>query len=488
VSSLDPTRRTRVVVQARLSSSRLPGKAMLEIAGFALVELVARRAARAGHELVVATGDEDDDEVIAHRLDAVGIPVVRGALDDVLGRFAAACEDLDDEDLVVRLTGDNPIVDGDLVTELVQSTADSGHRYGRVDIEAAPEGLGVEVFTAGDLRAAAVAATSDYDREHVTAWLRRALGEHLFVPDGSPADIHAYRATVDTLSDYVRVSRLFRGVGDPVRIPWRELMHRLGDVVRSAGSRAPRKDLTLAGPAAIALEGAAIIARDPEVRPHAGESARQRELLAYAVGHGVTDLFIDAGESRVGAAVRGAVVPALVGRLSSSFRVTASGGTPAMEALRARAELERAFALTGQRRARSILARGPMVSADLWSVISGYVAEGVAQSAGCVVSSATELQSAAGLSGMSVIEVGWDDDSWVADSEQTVADVFRTGVDIMVRLPATAGPETLRGLLARPWVSAVIVPVHTAGALAEILAASDGVLSAPPDHDEDVSR
>ncbi|MCA1782628.1 MAG: NTP transferase domain-containing protein [Intrasporangiaceae bacterium] len=229
--------RVRVVIQSRLNSSRLPGKALLDVAGLPLIELVARRAGRTGHEVIVATSEEDYDELIADRLAAVGIPVIRGSLDDVLGRFAAACADLDDDDLVVRLTGDNPLVDGDLVAELVEATRASDHRYGRVDIEAVPEGLGAEVFTAGDLRAAAAAARSAYDREHVTPWLRRELGEHLFVPVGSPLDIHAYRATVDTLSDYVRVSRLFRGIDDPVHVPWQELMRRLGVGVRSAGRR-----------------------------------------------------------------------------------------------------------------------------------------------------------------------------------------------------------------------------------------------------------
>ena len=148
-------RRTRVVIQSRLSSSRLPGKALLTIAGMPLVELVARRASRSGHEVVVATSEEQDDGRIAEHLRSVGMPVVRGPLDDVLGRFVLATADLDPADRVVRLTGDNPVADADLVDELLAAVDASGHTYGRVDIDRVPEGLGAEVFSVGALRLAA---------------------------------------------------------------------------------------------------------------------------------------------------------------------------------------------------------------------------------------------------------------------------------------------------------------------------------------------
>ena len=229
-------RRTRVVIQSRLNSSRLPGKAMLTVGGMPLIELVARRASRSGHEVVVATSVEDYDGLIAQHLESVGITVVRGSLDDVLGRFVVACEGLADDDFVVRLTGDNPVADADLVAELIESTVASGQGYGRVDMERVPEGLGAEVFTAGAMREAAAQAVESYDREHVTPWLIRTFGQHSFAPVDAPTDIHAYRATVDSLSDYVRVSRLFDGTEDAVSVPWRTLMDALGRDVESPGS------------------------------------------------------------------------------------------------------------------------------------------------------------------------------------------------------------------------------------------------------------
>ena len=220
-------RRTRVVIQSRLSSSRLPGKALLTIGGMPLVELVARRASRSGHEVVVATSEERDDGRIAEHLRSVGVPVLRGPLDDVLGRFVLATADLDPTDRVVRLTGDNPVADADLVDELLAAVDASGHAYGRVDIDRVPEGLGAEVFSVEALRLAADRATASYDREHVTPWLRRELGELLFVPSGLRLDPRRFRCTVDVLADYVRVSGLFTWQTDPVQVPWRTLMAEL---------------------------------------------------------------------------------------------------------------------------------------------------------------------------------------------------------------------------------------------------------------------
>src|SRR6187200_14786 len=107
--------RVRVVLQSRLSSTRLPGKAMLTVAGRPMVVLAAQRAATTGAEVVVATSDRPEDDLIAETVAAAGISVARGPLDDPLRRFTIAVTDLDDQDVVVRLTADNVVPDGSLV-------------------------------------------------------------------------------------------------------------------------------------------------------------------------------------------------------------------------------------------------------------------------------------------------------------------------------------------------------------------------------------
>lgn len=227
--------RTRVVIQSRLSSSRLPGKALMTVGGMPLIELVARRASRTGFEVVVATSVESYDDRIAAQLEPIGIRVIRGPLDDVLARFLTATSDMDETDRVVRLTGDNPVADADLVQEVIDAMEASGSGYGRVDIEQVPEGLGVEVFDVATLRRAGREAADSYDREHVTPWIRRNTKELLFAPKRNPGQPAVFRATVDCLHDFVRVSRLFDGFADPVTVSWSDIMQSLVGQVTALG-------------------------------------------------------------------------------------------------------------------------------------------------------------------------------------------------------------------------------------------------------------
>lgn len=215
--------RIRVVMQSRLSSSRLPGKAMLTIAGRPLVVLAGQRAANAGHDVVVATSTEPEDDVIVAQCEAHGVPTFRGSLEDPLGRFAAATAELDAEDLVVRLTGDNCAVDGSFVADMTDALIASGAAYSRV-AEGYPNGLGCEVFTVAALRDAAEHATDPYDREHVTPWLRRVQGDTEFAPELDP-ELRGVRCTIDTLDDYVVATRAWADVsGDPVSAGWPDLV------------------------------------------------------------------------------------------------------------------------------------------------------------------------------------------------------------------------------------------------------------------------
>ena len=267
--------RVRVVIQSRLSSSRLPGKALLMLAGMPLVELVARRVARSGHEVVVATSDDHYDGRIAEHLRGVGVPVVRGPLDDVLARFVTATADLADTDMVVRMTGDNPLADADLVDELLSAMAVDGHVYGRNNVDHAPEGIGCEALPVGLLRRADREAVDPYDREHVTPWIRRAVPELDHVPRLAPRDIVQHRATVDCLDDYDVVSRAFDGVDDPVTVPWPELMQRIGRC--RPGPMVARAEAGLHGMAGVVLtvgpqESAAVL----------------RERLRVGIGRGIS--------------------------------------------------------------------------------------------------------------------------------------------------------------------------------------------------------
>lgn len=446
-------RRTRVVIQSRLNSSRLPGKAMLTMGGMPLIELVARRASRSGHEVVVATSVEDYDGQIATHLESVGITVVRGSLDDVLGRFVVACEGLADDDFVVRLTGDNPVADADLVDELIEATLASGHVYGRVDMEEVPEGLGAEVFTAAALREAAAQAVDPYDREHVTPWLRRTLGEHTFAPQGAPTDIHAYRATVDSLSDYVRVSRLFGHIEDAVAVPWRSLMADMTREVEARGDLVPRKDASLGGQSALVLSARTFAEGGEPGQSSSQRAAHLRSLLARAVDLGVSHVDVAAADSGAAEALIGATEPALTRRLKTILHIDAAT-TDLPYAV------ERAFAALGRRSVAYLVLPSSDALPQTWEVAHAHVADGSVARLGVAVTSPAELAAAISLADLGYVEVrGADGAAWTRDVEADLVRLAGTGVVISVGLGDASAALAVdpKAVLDRPWVTSVVI-------------------------------
>lgn len=392
--------RTRVVIQSRLNSSRLPGKALLTVAGMPLIELVARRATRSGHEVVVATSAEHYDQRIADHLDRVGIPVVRGSLDDVLGRFVEATADLDPGDTVVRLTGDNPVGDASLIDELAAAMAESGIAYGRNDVSHMPEGLGCEVFSIDDLRRAAASTQDPYDREHVTPWLRRNVPTLDYVPEDSPGDPLRYRCTVDVLADYDRVCRLFAGLSDPIGTPWQTIMAQIDEPAFTAGPSVP----TRAG------SGLSVVGVGGRDLAEAADPAQTRALLATAVIRGVNHVEIGRGDGTAEATLHDCGEPQLTRRLAVISRLTGvRGDTAEAAALSVEASLERTFAELGRRAAASALLPSleDALAADgaAWQRLEGYRADGLVDRIGVCLQDRADVDAALALPGLGHLQV-----------------------------------------------------------------------------------
>ncbi|HEU5401985.1 MAG TPA: hypothetical protein VFU86_11550 [Terriglobales bacterium] len=218
------------VIQIRSSSTRLPRKALLPLAGFPMGVLVALRAMRGGVPVRMATSDDASDDELATILTGHGLTVVRGSLSDVLGRYVKATEDLGEDEIVVRLTADNVVPDGDFVKELVASFEQSGLDYlgGDVPQNRMPCGVKGEAFRIATLRRAAAAATEPYDREHVTPWMIRNTRSGVFTSNQfAEEDLASLRCTVDTKEDYDRIMSLFEGAPDPISVRWDEVVRRL---------------------------------------------------------------------------------------------------------------------------------------------------------------------------------------------------------------------------------------------------------------------
>lgn len=166
--------RTVVIAQARMSSTRLPGKVLMELAGTPVVDRVAARANRAqtvDHVLIATTTDPTDDSLVEH-LQSVGINYVRGSLGDVLSRYMLAAEQAR-ADVIVRITCDCPLIDPDAIDAAVSAyrQAPEVDYCGNTLVRTYPIGMDAEVFSRAALERAHSSATAIHEREHVTPYL-----------------------------------------------------------------------------------------------------------------------------------------------------------------------------------------------------------------------------------------------------------------------------------------------------------------------------
>lgn len=246
------------ILQARMSSSRMPGKIMSPVLGEPMIwrQIERIRRARSLDKVVVATSSAASDDPLAAFLLGRGVSVYRGAHFDLLECFSA-CAAAWSPGHVVRLTAECPLTDPQLIDAAVRLAMETGADYtSNCVYPTYPQGLEVEVLTAEAVLAAAHGAQEAADRELVTPFVRRG-------PDRFPQahltrylDLSALRWTVDRPEDFAFVRAVFQGLhpADPG--------FALGDVLELLDER---PDLAmLASRARDAAEPAAIISAESE--------------------------------------------------------------------------------------------------------------------------------------------------------------------------------------------------------------------------------
>ncbi len=204
------------ILQARMSSSRLPGKVLADVAGAPMIlrQIERVRRARRVSRLIVATSTRADDDPLVQALTAAEVEVVRGDLDDVLSRFILALDVAGDQTAAIRLTADCPLADPDVIDATIARFQHTGADYvtSGGDTRTFPKGLDVEVFRTDALRQAHAETADAYDREHVTPFLYRHAERYRLAtltqdrPEGDlrwtvdrPDDLEFVRAVYDAL-------------------------------------------------------------------------------------------------------------------------------------------------------------------------------------------------------------------------------------------------------------------------------------------------
>lgn len=202
------------VLQARMSSTRLPGKVLLPILGKPMLALQLERI-RLAHRvdgLTVATSSQATDDGIESLCRTMGVDCYRGSLNDVLDRFYQAAR-RHRAAHVMRLTGDCPLTDPELLDALVELHLREGSDYSsNVHDRTYPDGLDVEIFTFAALEQAWSTARTPFEREHVTPWMYCTGPDLKRCALKDSQDRSALRWTVDYPEDYAFVTRVFEAL------------------------------------------------------------------------------------------------------------------------------------------------------------------------------------------------------------------------------------------------------------------------------------
>jgi spore coat polysaccharide biosynthesis protein SpsF len=228
--------RVFVLIQARMGSSRLPGKVLRRAGEWTLIEHLARRLRRLRHAatLILATTDSPSDGALVEEAARLGLVAWAGPVDDVLARFVQAARHAgaspERGDVLVRVTGDCPLLDPAEVDRLLEEFFAAGASGNPLDyltnqageLRQIPRGLDVEVFTAAALWRADAETDSPGDREHVTPWLYRTPGRfkarvshpegwslgHLRLTVDTPEDLEVVQAVVEALGEDAQTAQI----------------------------------------------------------------------------------------------------------------------------------------------------------------------------------------------------------------------------------------------------------------------------------------
>lgn len=203
------------IIQARMGSTRLPGKVLKEVLGKSLLEHQIERVQRATllDEIVIATTVERSDDVIVDFCHRMGMNVYRGSEVDVLSRYyetAVAYE----ADIIVRLTSDCPLIDPAVIDDVIQLFVDSPEvDYVSNALERTfPRGLDTEVFSMQALESAYRNAKEPSEREHVTPFIYLQKEKFALRNLVNEQDVSQHRWTVDTEEDFELIDRIIKAL------------------------------------------------------------------------------------------------------------------------------------------------------------------------------------------------------------------------------------------------------------------------------------
>jgi spore coat polysaccharide biosynthesis protein SpsF len=206
--------KTAAIIQARMGSTRLPGKILKDLMGKTVLQHVIERIRQANSidEILIATTTQGPDDAVANEAAQCGVKCFRGSQDDVLARYYLAAKD-NNVDAVVRITSDCPLIDPMVVNALVdffknKKVYDIVTNAGSdLSKRTYPRGLDTEVFSFSVLEKAFKEAGKQYHREHVTPYIYENSSRIYFYKNS--IDYSRHRWTLDTEEDLALIAEIY---------------------------------------------------------------------------------------------------------------------------------------------------------------------------------------------------------------------------------------------------------------------------------------
>lgn len=205
-----------IIVQARMTSTRLPGKVLKTVLGKSLLEYQVERLQRVklADQIVIATTTNNTDHPIVGLCDRLAVPYFCGPEEDVLARYYKAAQAYG-ADIVIRITSDCPLIDPEVIDEVIKYYINHLNQYDYVSNSLKrtyPRGMDTEVFSFKVLEEAFQESTEQPDREHVTPFIYRHPERYRLANVAYFENQSNHRWTVDTPEDFELIKRIIEAV------------------------------------------------------------------------------------------------------------------------------------------------------------------------------------------------------------------------------------------------------------------------------------
>lgn len=213
------------IIQARMGSTRLPSKVMKLIGSVPMIELLLKRLSMSKEldQIIVATSVDLRNRPLVEHVQKLSYVCERGSENDVLDRFVQTAKK-HKADVIVRITGDCPLVDSELVDEAIRRFKSAKVDYfSNIDPPTYPDGLDIEVFSFKVIEQANRESDKLFDHEHVTPYLRE-LGRFKTAAMLHGQNLSALRWTVDEPADFAVVEKVFQHFRPRIDFSWREVL------------------------------------------------------------------------------------------------------------------------------------------------------------------------------------------------------------------------------------------------------------------------